>query len=218
MSRKNLRDKAIQAIQQHGALLVFPLKGKKEVPSIWQSLHPRTPLKWEWDESGDNRVFEMWRLMKELSDCREVIYSKWYQGRATFFSRDLFAALYKWIQEHPECLMNPPPYAELILDTLREDSPLSTKQLKVLTDLKGRELAGLYNRALSWNFVHFQIVGYGEADDGAFPSLVVGATELIYEDLVLQSQEMSSERAQSYIDQYLKEGEAFHRFFCSKLS
>lgn len=68
--------KSIQLINKHGILLVFPVNNAKEPESLWHLLHPRTPLKWEWDDSGDQKVFKMWSLMKELSNCREVIYSK----------------------------------------------------------------------------------------------------------------------------------------------
>lgn len=79
------------------------------------------------------------------------------------------------------------PTARLILDTLEEDSPLSTKQLKMMTDLRGKDNEPIYNKSLKELFKRFLIVGYGEVDDGAFPSLAVAATKSIYEDLWLKA-------------------------------
>src|SRR5687767_5530271 len=91
---------AISRINKNGILLVFPINNRKEPKSLWSEFFPRTKMKWEWDETGDNRVGDLWMLMKRLSDCRQVVYSKWYQGRATFFSRELFVALLSLTKQH----------------------------------------------------------------------------------------------------------------------
>ncbi len=93
MSRAVTRKKAIQAINKQGALLVYPLANRKEPLSIWSELYPRVKMRWEWDEDADNRVAELWYLREELSRSREVVYAKWFQGRATFFSREVFVKL-----------------------------------------------------------------------------------------------------------------------------
>src|SRR6476659_3749059 len=84
---------AISKINKKGILLVFPINNRKEPQSLWSEFYPRKKMRWEWDNSGDDSVAEMWGLMKRLSENREVVYSKWYQGRATFFSQELFAAM-----------------------------------------------------------------------------------------------------------------------------
>lgn len=81
--RNSKRQKIIKAIQDKGCLLVFPLENRKEPSSIWSVLYPRTPMRWEWDSNGDNRVGELWVLREELSRSGQVIYSKWYQNRAS---------------------------------------------------------------------------------------------------------------------------------------
>lgn len=137
---------AIAKINKNGVLLVFPITNKKEPNSLWSEFYPRTKMRWEWDESGDNRVADMWRLMKRLSSCREVVYSKWYQGRATFFSREFFSALLCLMNgEHNTPLSRP---AQTILETLEMDSPLSTKQIKAATDLQGRYNEPVYGKAM----------------------------------------------------------------------
>src|SRR4051812_43192291 len=84
---------AISAIDRAGAMLVFPIGNRREPLSIWYQFFPRSEMRWEWDEDGDDRVSDLWHLRADLATTRKVIYTKWYQGRATYFSRRLFAAL-----------------------------------------------------------------------------------------------------------------------------
>jgi hypothetical protein len=188
---KSKRD-AIRAINRRGCLLVFPIDNRKEFPSIWSEFYPRTPMRWEWDENGDDRVARLWMLRAELSTCNEVVYSKWFRGRATFFSRPVFAALLRLLG-HSELGLSRE--ARGILETLKLDSPLSTKQLKRATDLQGRFNEAAYQRGLKELFSRGLIVGYGEVDDGAFPSLAIGATQAIFEDLWSEARELSREEA-----------------------
>lgn len=137
----NMRS-AISKINKKGVLLVFPHQNRKEPASLWSEFFPRRKMRWEWDESGDNKVGEMWMLMKRLSDCRQVVYSKWYQGRATFFSRPLFTAVLRLTQFTNTAPLSPT--AQTLLEILENDSPLSTKELKRASDLQGRLNEGLY--------------------------------------------------------------------------
>lgn len=205
--------KSIDCINAKNILLVFPVKNAKEPASLWGSLHPRTPMKWEWDDSGDNRVFEMWSRMKHLSSCREVVYSKWYMGRATFFSRNLFVAMLRLLGTSQQNGVGLSKTARLLLSELESDSPLSTKQLKLLTDLRGRDNESIYNRAMKELFHRLHIVAFGEVEDGAFPSLAVGATQLIYEDLWIESLKISKSSAQTLVDTAMPEGSQFRNFF-----
>ncbi len=213
--------KSIQAIEDSGALLVFPVKNAKEPDSIWRHLHPRSKMVWDWNEDGSHKVHDLWHLMKRLSDCREVVYSKWYQGRATFFSREVFAALLRrhnftedgQPQEFEVGLDDAGHSAQQILEALEMDSPLSTKELKRTTDLQGRMYEGLFNKAMQILFRRFLIVGFGEVDDGAFPSLAVGATHILYEDLWEQAAQMSIEDADKVITAAFPEGSKFKKFY-----
>lgn len=217
MSRKPSEATAIQKIDAAGALLVFPLNNRPEPRSLWSEFHPRTKMRWEWDETGDNRVGEMWLLMKRLSESREVVYSKWFQGRATFFRRELFTALLAvhHAAKAPGDALSPT--ALLLLETLEMDSPLSTKQLKKFTELQGRDNEPAYSRGMKELFTRFLIVGCGEVEDGAFPSLAVGATRLIYEDLWTEAEAFSTtaglKKARGIVDSALPVGSAFRKFF-----
>ena len=168
---------------------------------------------WEWNEDSDARVSEMWTLMKRLSDCREVVYSKWYQGRATFFSRELFTAMLSLRCLRTDARRTISETAGALLDVLENNSPLSTRTLKELTDLQGRLHEAAYSRAMKELFTSFRIVGFGEVDDGAFPSLAVGATELIFDDLWRDAEKLSMKKALSTIDRLMPQSSHFRRFF-----
>ncbi|MBY0385077.1 hypothetical protein K2X05_07950 [bacterium] len=190
--------KACKAIDKNGMLLVFPINNQKEPRALWHEFYPRSQMRWVWDEDGDDRVMKMWSTMKKLSTDKRVVYSKWYQGRATFFSREVFIALRSFLSPHREKLSR---QAQSLLEILESDSPLSTKQLKKMLDLQGKDNAAIYNKALKSLFEQLWIVGFGEVDDGAFPSLAVGATSLLYEDL--ESNVLSVERAQKILEEKL---------------
>src|SRR5205809_926272 len=81
---------AVSAIEKNGILLVYPIDNRKEPPSLWSSFFPKSQMRWEWDTGGDHRVADLWRLREELSRSGKVVYAKWYRGRATFFSKQVF--------------------------------------------------------------------------------------------------------------------------------
>lgn len=190
---------------------MFPINNQKEPASLWSEFFPKSKMRWEWDSDGDDRVGDLWALMKKLSDSRDVVYSKWYQGRATFFSRKVFTALLQQSLQHfDEPQLSP--VAKNLLDTLEGDSPLSTKQLKQLTELRGKDNERFYSRGMKELFSKFLIVAFGEVDDGAFPSLAVGATKHLYEDLLNDARAMTATEAQNIIDQYLPEGSLMRKY------
>lgn len=208
---------SIAKINKNGALLVFPINNRKEPLSLWSEFFPKKKLRWEWNDKGDNHVFDMWALMKRLSDCKKVIYSKWYQNRATFFSRDLFTAMLKIYRETAGFDSHLGRHSHHILDILEQDSPLSTKELKRLSDLQGKFNEAIYNRAMRELFHRFLVVAYGEVEDGAFPSLAVGSTKLLYEDLWLEAEKLDTDRAWKVIDDYIPEGTFFRKYFLKTL-
>jgi len=73
--------------------------------------------------------------------------------------------------------------ARSVLEILEENSPLSTKALRKLADLQGRDLESTYHKALKELWSQLLIVGVGEIDDGAFPSLAIGATRWMHEEV-----------------------------------
>ena len=202
---------AISKIKKNGILLVFPINNKKEPRSLWQEHFPRKKMVWKWDDESDNRVADLWHLMKKLSTCRQVVYSKWHQGRATFFSLDLFVALLCLsLNKHGEIQLSPT--ARILYDELVSNSPISTKELKALTDLKGKFNEGVYNRGMKELFTRLLIVAYGEFADGAFPSLGVGATKHLFEDLWNEARAMQTDQAQKIINKYMPIDSAFRKY------
>ena len=194
------RSKAIELINRRGALLVFPIQNRKEPPSLWGELFPRSQMRWEWDDSGDNRVANLWHLREELSRSKKVVYSKWFRGRATFFSRELFVALLALLGKSQGLSKG----SLSILQNLEEESPLSTKALKKRAKLQGQALEGTYHKALKPLWVRGLIVGYGEIDEGAFPSLAIGSAQLLFEDLWLEAHSLSSGDALKRVEEILR--------------
>lgn len=207
-TRTQLRPKAIQSINRKGGLLVYPVKNSKEPASIWSELFPRTPMTWSWDEYADNKVGLVWSLKEELSRSREVVYGKWFKGRATFFSFEVFVHLRAFLRrERPKRMES-----RQMLETLLLDSPLSTKVLKAELGLQGKIFEGVFNKALRENYEHLDIVTFGEVEDSAFPSAAIGATELLFEDLHLQSLKISTAQAEAYLRKTWPEEHPFLKY------
>lgn len=203
MTRKQMFQRAIKAIDRRGCLLVYPLNNRKEPASIWSELFPRTRMRWEWNTEGDTRVSDLWIVREQLSRSRQVVYSKWYQGRATFFSRDVFVAMLAFLRAASFVERLAEPASRNVLDILLADSPLSTKQLKAAVDLEGRLMESTYNRAMKPLWSRLLLVGFGEFDDSSFPSLGVGATATVFEELWNSSLEFSRDKALEFLNEKL---------------
>lgn len=175
--------RAIKAIEKIGICLVFPVKNAKDPPSLWSVLYPGEEMIWEWDEDGDARVSDLWHLRMRLAESREVVYAKWFSGRATFFSRDVYRELLGRMDAAGKLRAPLSRETAAVLELLEENSPQSTKSLRAQMDLGGKVGERIYQRALGDLWKQMRIVGTGEMDDGAFPSLMVGATNLVFEDL-----------------------------------
>ena len=207
--------KAVGFMKKRAMLLVFPQENRKEPASLWYEFFPRTRMRWEWDEGGDNRVGELWFLREQLSLSRKVVYSKWYRGRATLIANDLFPALLKLANpDFPEA-RGLSFTAREILDLLDEDSPLSTKQLKKISGLQGKASETAYTRALKELWDRFLIVAYGEVDEGAFPSLAIGSTRVIFESLWQEAAKLSIDESKEILEKRLPEGSSFRKYWNS---
>jgi hypothetical protein len=200
-------------IKKHGALLVFPVQNVSAPPSLWFEFFPKSEMVWDWNEDADHRVSDLWQLMKELSVTREVVYSKWFRGRATFFSLELFAAMLRVCEPWQYPRHNLSHEGRRLFEVLENNSPLSTRLLKEATDLQGKTNEAAYSRAMKQLFTQLLIVGFGEVEDGAFPSAAVGATELIFDDLWRKAADMSIGSACKTIDRFMPAGTPFRRFF-----
>lgn len=217
MSKSSLIEKSIEKINQKKLLLVFPITNKQDPPSLWFQLFPRVPMDWSWSEDGDNRVVRMWHLMKTLSDCRRVIYSKWYQNRATFFSNDFFTHLLAYQKHKVHSQIEWTSTERQLLEILRNNSPMSTKELKAESGLKGKFFEAEYTRSLKKLFLHQYIVAYGEVEDGVFPSLALGATETLYEEEWLMADSISLKDCELEIKRVAGSSTAFQNYFKKQL-
>jgi len=203
--------KLITAIDQKHCLLTFPLDNKKEPDSLWSSLYPRSKMEWAWDADSDGRISELWIMREELSRSKEVVYAKWYRQRATFFSRECFANMLAYFGTSQEAIHLERGPREA-LESLLMDSPQSTKVLKENLGLQGKMFESAYNKSLKplWNYLY--IVGFGEVEDSAFPSLNIAATETLFEDLWDESKAITSDNAQKTLLKMLGEENLFYKF------
>ncbi len=201
---------AIAHINANGILLVYPLDNRPEPLSLWKCFYPRSEMRWEWDDSGDNRVADLWHLRAELSKSGKVIYAKWFRGRATFFSEEVFVSLLA-LMGTPRA-QRPSSEARGLLEILESDSPLSTKALRQSSGLVGKGLESTYHKALKQLWERNWIIGFGEVDDGAFPSLAVGATRSLREDLWERALAMTPEEAQATWSRYAPSTSLWEKF------
>ena len=145
-------------------------------------------MRWDWDSGADQRVIDLWFLREELARRQEVIYGKYYRGRATAFSKKYFLNLLATVGTDLSDLKDP--VSKNILEALEIDSPLSTKQLREVTGLKGKLLESSFHKSVKNLWQRFALVGIGEVDDGALPSLAHGATSVVFEEIWNQSKEI----------------------------
>lgn len=195
--------------------MVFPIKNSKDPKSLWHQLHPKSEMKWEWDEDGDNRVAKLWHLREELSRSERVVYSKWYKNRATLMSLDLFQALSKILSEKKSGLSF---VSQEILDLLDQDSPISTRKIKEGVGLKGKEQERHYNAHMKELWNRLLIVGFGEFDDGAFPSLGVGSAKVLFEEDLKASKKLSAEKAWDIVNKHMPIKSLFRKHLDAILS
>lgn len=174
---------AVEAIEASGIMLVYPLADRPELPSLWSAAYPRSPMRWDWSSEADPRVAEIWHLRERLAQGTRVVYAKWFRGRATFFSRPVFQALLGELQRAGDLFDGLPREAHAILEVLEENSPQSMKQVRAQAELQGKHNERLFQQAMKALWARLLVVGAGEVDDGAFPSLAVGSTALLFEDL-----------------------------------
>lgn len=181
--------RAIAAIEERGLLLVYPLQNRKDPPSLWSALHPRTAMRWAWDADADGRVAELWRLRERLARGRRVVYGKWLGGRAMFASTPVFGAMLARVREAVgrDVRRGLSRDAVRLLEILEDDSPLATRALRSAAELEGRALEPSFARAMRELWGRLLIVGAGEEAEGGFPSLAVGATSLLFEDIYAEA-------------------------------
>lgn len=201
--------RAVQSIEKWGMCLVFPIDNQRHPPSLWYEFFPKSKMRWEWDESGDNRVAELWHLREELSRSGKVVYAKWYRGRATFFSKFVFTRLLSLFQTTSPVQSALSAKARELLVILEENSPLSTKALKREAGLQGAMFEREYESALKELWRRFLVVGYGEVDDGAFPSLAIGSTHVLFESLWSESAALDRDKSLQELRPFLLQNELF---------
>lgn len=203
--------RAIAIVERLGIALVYPIGNEPEPRSLWSELYPGRRMEWSWDADADPRVAEVWHLRERLARSHDVAYAKWFRGRATFFALPVLHALLGRFAAAGDVFSGLPREALVILDLLRDRSPLSTKELRALADLRGKQHEALFTRAMKSLWTRLLVVGTGEVEDGAFPSLAVGATELLFEDVVAAARAGVPAAAAARLDAVLARCPAYAR-------
>lgn len=203
---------AKKRVEEHGILLVYPIENRPEPRSLWSEAHGDEPMRWEWDNEGDRRVHDLWHLRERLASSKEVVYAKWYRGRATFFAKPVFEAMLATLRAEADLTRSLPSSSRGLLDAVLDDSPLSTRVLKQRAELVGRENERAFTKGMDELWSRMLIVGAGEVDDGAFPSLLVGATELLFEDLWLGSAKLTRQHT-ALLDDVFERAPLFGKVF-----
>ncbi|EYF08167.1 AlkZ-related protein [Chondromyces apiculatus] len=204
--------RALAAIERHGVLLVYPLQNRREPLSLWHALHPRSEMRWAWDDGADPRVVALWHLREQLATSRQVVYAKWHGGRATFFSRDVFRAMLATLRADHDLRLGLSRDSQTLLQLLEDDSPQATKQLREAAGLQGRPMETAYTRAMRDLWSRMLVVGAGEVAEGGFPSLAIGATQLLFEDLWEASAVLTDADA-ALLERTLADAPSFARTF-----
>jgi hypothetical protein len=200
--------RAVSVIERLGIVLVYPIDNQAAPPSLWSEIHAGTAMKWSWDEDADPRVAELWHLRERLASSSDVAYAKWFRGRATFFSLPVFHALLGRLGEAGSVLAGLPHESVELMERLRESSPRSTKELRAESGLRGKEFESLFTHAMKALWTRLLIVGTGEVPDGAFPSLAIAATEMMFED-IWNARTMVPSSAKKKLDEALDRSPAF---------
>ena len=209
--------RAVSIVDRLGIVLVYPIENKPEPPSLWSEIHAQATMSWSWDEDADPRVAELWHLRERLARSSEVAYVKWFRGRATFFSLPVFHALLGRIAGAGNVLGGMPHEANELLGSLREVSPRSTKELRAEVGLRGKACESIFTHAMKTLWTRLLVVGTGEVPDGAFPSLAIAATELMFED-IWNARTMVPDAANAALDDALTRSPAFAKEVMRSLS
>lgn len=205
-------ERAVKAINTRHMLLVYPVKNRQEPPSLWSVLHPRSEMRWDWSEDADPRVVRMWHLKNQLAEGTDVVYAKWYQDRATFFSRAIFPAVLRLLGTPTADRVHASRHAESLYEQLLDNSPQTPSMLREATGLAGRASRAPFERAMKVLWRKLYIVGTGEVDEGNFPALAAGATRHIFEDLWDEAAAMSKIDAEQLLHALLPVESPFVRF------
>jgi hypothetical protein len=204
--------KALAAINEQHVLLVYPIQNAREPSSLWHSLHPRSAMRWDWSEDADQRVVDLWHLKDALCLGREVVYAKWFRGRATFFSRAIFVPILALLGTTRAHALGRDANASRIYEELLDNSPQTPRRLRQAVDLSGSHGRSDYEHGVKLLWEQLVIVGTGEVDEGQFPALAMGATRHIFEDLWEEADGIDPRDAEERCRRLLPGDSPFSRF------
>jgi hypothetical protein len=96
---------------------------------------------------------------------------------------------------------------------LEDDSPLPTKRLREYAELSGRENERGFTRGMRELSSKLFVVGFGEVEEGGFPSLAAGASRLLFEDAWDRSRELDDDERSRIIERAFPPKSAFRHYY-----
>jgi hypothetical protein len=82
-----------------------------------------------------------------------------------------------------------------------------------MSSKQGKFWESTYQKALKELWERLLIVGWGEKDDGAFPSLNMASTKLFFEDLWKDATLMTNLEAEEFVLEQIKSSPTMLRFY-----
>lgn len=169
-------------------------------------------MKWDWSEDADPRVVDIWHLKDELCFGQDVVYAKWFRGRATFFSKEIFVPVLCLLETTQVDEIHRSTHATDIYEELLDSSPQTPKLVRQAVDLSGSQNRSDYEKAVKLLWEQLLIVGTGEVDEGQFPALAMGATKHIFEELWHEARSMDPLDASHQCRDLLRADSPFYKF------
>lgn len=174
---------ALEHVEKVGRVAIFPEKNKKKssIISLWELFFPRTKMKWEWDDSADNRVVKLWWLKNEIAQTQKVLYGRFFGNRPILVSKNEARRTMAGLERKPLSSL-----AREILSRLEDNSPQTKRMIgKSLRDDGWEITKGDFERALLSLQKQFLIVNLGdsEREKGPMPSTEYAALSLVFPDL-----------------------------------
>jgi len=174
---------ALDQVEKIGRVAIFPEKkpSKHSIISLWELFYPRTKMKWEWDDSADNRVVKLWWLKNEIAQTQKVLYGRFFGNRPVLVSKSETRRTLKTLEKKPLTSL-----AREILSRLEDNSPQTKRMLGRELRAEGWEpTKSEFERSLIDLQKNFLIVSLGdsEREKGPMPSSEYAALSLIFPDL-----------------------------------
>ena len=133
-----------------------------------------------------------------LSESREFVCLKWFQGKATFFNADSFSYLVAFLNSEKRIPLLSVK-AQEALEFLEDSSPHSLREIKIALGWVGPLHAKEFNQMMKELWQLGLIAAWGNGDRCAFPSTMVAASRQLFEPYWQEARKHSPSEALSLL-------------------